>query len=190
MGSPWPVVRAFLRGLALDAFTSTTGHNAMWAICVDSIALLDDLQLLLRWLGLTSGRISKYNREYDKSYDQVHLSGPMAQRFLAEVPFLEPTKGRSADRLLAMTFDDHRNGADVIPLVHGSELYKLIPKGRAGRSGAGSGTSLEWRSLCDKRTTWPSRAMVTRIAEAGHALPSDVARALADRLHFSPVVAV
>lgn len=188
MGSPLPVVRAFLQGLALDAYTSTTGHNSKWAICVDSRVLLDDLQLLLRWWGLTSGRISKYNPIYMKSYDEVSLWGTMAQRFVSEVPFLEPSKTPSAERLLAMTFDDRRNGADVVPLLHGSELYKLIPKGLGGKSGAGTGSSVRWASLTDKRTIWPSRGIVARLAEAGHQLPADVQRVLDESLHFSRVV--
>lgn len=45
MGSPLHLVEAFLQGLALDAYTSTTGHNAKWAICLGAPLLLDDLQL-------------------------------------------------------------------------------------------------------------------------------------------------
>jgi hypothetical protein len=187
LGSPLPVVQAFLQGLALDAFTSTTGHNAMWAICLDSTLLLDDLQLLLRWWGLRSGRISKYNPLYDKSYDQVFLCGVEAQHFLEAVPFLEPSKAASANRLLDMTFDARRNGADVVRLVHGSVLHALIPRGRSGRNGKGTRTS-HWRSLCDKRTVWPSMAMVERLAATGVTLPTAVQRALDEHLHFSVVV--
>lgn len=187
MGSPLPVVQAFLQGLALDAYTSTTGHNAKWGICLDSALLLDDLQSLLRWWGLRSGRISKYNPIYDKSYEEVFLCGPEAQRFIETVPFLEPSKTASANRLRDMTFDDRRNGADVVPLVHGAKLYELVPKGRSGRNGAGTGVAHRWRSLCDKRTVWPSRGIVVRLAEAGHPLPHDVQRVLAERLHFSRV---
>lgn len=190
---PWPIMgsklgvgQAFIQGLALDAYTSTTQHNAMWAICVDSPQLLDDLQLLLRWWGLRSGRISKYNPKYDKSYEEVFLSGPQAQELLRAVPFLEPSKQASAARLAAMTLDNRRNGADVIPLVHGSVLHALIPKGRGGRAGKGTRTS-QWRTLCDPRTVWPSRAMVVRLVEAGFELPRDVRRAIAENLHFSPV---
>ena len=189
MGSPFAVVCAFLQGLALDAYTSTTGHNAKWAICVDSQKLLDDLQLLLRWWGLRSGRIGKYNPHYDKTYDEVFLCGSEAQRLVRAVPFLELTKQASAQRLLEMSFDPSRNGADVIPLVHGSVLYAGIAKGRGGRHGAGTGVAIRWRSLNDKRTVWPSHYIVQRLAEAGHPLPSDVQRVLDERLHFSPVVA-
>lgn len=187
MGSSLPTVQSFLQGLALDAYTATTGHDAKWAICLDSPILLDDLQLLLRWWGLRSGRISKYNPRYGKTYDEVYLSGPEAQTFLAAVPFLEPSKQASARRLASMTFDPRRNGADVIPVVHGSVLHALIPKGQSGRNGKGTRTS-QWRSLADPRTTWPSRAMVERLAVAGIALPEHIERVLAERLHFSPVV--
>lgn len=187
MGSPKHVVQAFLQGLALDAYTATTGKNAKWAICVDSPALLDDLQLLLRWWGIQSGRIRKYNPTYEKTYDEVFVSGSEAQRLLAVVPFLEPSKQASAERLLAMHFDVRRNSADLVPLVHGSALYAEIPRGHSGRGGAGTGVAVKWRSLCDKRTIWPSRHIVERIAEAGYSLPPDVQRVLDERLHFSQV---
>jgi hypothetical protein len=172
--------------LALDAYTSVAGHNAKWAICLDSQRLLDDLQLLLRWWGLRSGRVSKWNPAYGKAYDEVFLSGAEAQRLLAEVPFLEPSKQASADRLSSMSFDLRRNGSDVVPLVHGSVLHALIPKGVGGRAGKGTRTS-HWRSLCDPRTTWPSRGTVERLAFAGFPLPPAVERVLSERLHFSTV---
>jgi hypothetical protein len=187
MGSPLVVVQAYLQGLALDAYTSTTSQGAKWAICPDAPALLDDLQLLLRWWGIRSGRIGKYNPIYNKTYDEVFVCGIEAQRFVAAVPFLEPTKRPSADRLLHMIFDPRQNGADVVPLVHGSVLYAGIPKGYGGKNGAGTGAAAKWRSLCDKRTIWPSRHIVQRLAEAGHRLPADVQRVLDENLHFSPV---
>jgi hypothetical protein len=188
MGSPMEVVLAFLQGLALDAYTSTTGHNAKWAICLDAPLLLDDLQLLLRWWGIRSGRIGKYNPIYDKTYDEVFVSGSEAQRLVHAVPFLEPTKQPSAERLLRMAFDPRQNGADVVPLVHGSVLYAGIPKGRAGKNGEGTGVAVKWRSLNDRRTRWPSREIVQRISAEGYVLPTAVQRVLDDRLHFSTVV--
>jgi hypothetical protein len=189
MDSPEPVVLSYLRGLALDAYTSATGPSIKWAICVDSPSLLDDLQLLLRRLGLMSGRIAKYNREYDKSFDEVYLAGREAQRFVELVPFLEPGKRAAAERLSARELSECRNGADVVPLVHGSSLYADIPKGTGGRSGTGTGVAVKWRSLTDKRTLWPSRHLVERLAEAAHRLPSDVQRVLDENLRFSPVTA-
>ncbi len=102
----------------------------------------------------------------------------------------EPDKAAAARRLLAREVDGRRNSADVVPLVHGSVLYANILKGHGGRSGRGSGVAVQWRSLCDKRTQWPSRHIVQRIAEAGYRLPPDVQRVLDERLHFSPVVEV
>jgi hypothetical protein len=190
MDSPERVVLAYLQGLALDAYTSSTGPSIKWAICVDSPLLLDDLQVLLRRLGLLSGRVSKYNREYDKTFDEVYLSGREAQRLVASVPFLEPGKQAAAERLARRELSGCRNGADVVPLVHGSELYADIPKGRSGRRGAGSEVAVEWRALQDRRAVWPSRHMVERVAAAGYRLPSDVQRVLDERLQFSPVATV
>ena len=44
-----------------------------------------------------------------------------------------------------------------------------------------------WRSLTDKRTLWPSRYMVEKVAAAGYRLPRDVQRVLDENLRFSPV---
>lgn len=183
MRSPKAVVLAFLQGLALDAYTSSTGSFGKWAICVNSPLLLDDLQSALRHLGLLSGRNSKYNVIYGRSYDEVFLSGGEAQRFLSLVPFLEPSKQPSANRLLERPVDSRRNGSDVVPLVKGAELYAEIPKGRSGRSGA----AITWRALVDKRTVWPSRWIVEQLAAANVRLPDDVKRVLDENLHFSLV---
>lgn len=140
-------------------------------------------------MGIVSGRVGKYNPHYDKVYDEVFACGTQAQWLTSLVPFLEPTKQPSADAMMRREVDDRHNGADVVPLVHGSVLYDEIPKGRGGRGGAGSGSAAQWRSLCDKRTVWPSRGLVQRLAEAGYRLPADVQRVLDEDLHFSPVVA-
>jgi hypothetical protein len=187
MCSPETVVLAFLQGLALDAYTSSTGPYGKWAICLDSSPLLDDFQTVLRHLGFLSGRISKYNPVYGKSYDEVFLSGGEAQRFLRLVPFLEKGKQASADRLLERPVESRRNGSDVVPLVKGADLYAEIPKGRGGRNGAGTGVSITWRALVDKRTIWPSRWIVEQLAAAHVRLPDDVTRVLDENLHFSPV---
>jgi hypothetical protein len=187
MNSPRPVVLAFLRGLWLDAYTSVSGMPR-WGLCLDSGPLLDDVQTLLRRLGVVTGRVTKYNPKYDKTYDEVYATGDHAKALVRLVPFLEPDKAAAARRLLARGVDRRMNGADVVPLVHGSVLYADIPKGRSGRSGAGSGVAVRWRTLCDKRTVWPSRYIVERIAGAGHRLPPDVQRVLDERLHFSQVL--
>ena len=189
MESPEPVVRAFLSGLWLDAYTSVAGM-ARWGLCLDSPALLDDLQTLLRRLGIVTGRITKYNPKYGKSYDEVYATGDSAKQLVRLVPFLEPDKAASAQRLLEHPVDGRHNTADVVPLVHGSVLYSDIPRGYSGQGGAGSGVALTWRTLCDKRTVWPSRHIVERMAEAGYRLPPDVQRVLDERLQFSPVTAV
>lgn len=186
MESPEPVVLSFLSGLWLDAYTSVSGV-ARWGLCLDSPALLDDLQTLLRRLGIVTGRVTKYNPTYDKSYDEVYATGDNAKRLVRLVPFLEPDKAAAAQRLLDCDIDIRSNGADVVPLVHGSELFAEIPRGHSGRGGAGTGVAIKWRSLCDKRTVCPSRHMVERIAAAGYRLPPDVQRVLGEQLHFSPV---
>jgi intein/homing endonuclease len=189
MQSPRPVVISFLRGVWLDAYTSVAGMHR-WGLCLDSPEFLDDVQTLLRRLGVVTGRITKYNPVYDKSYDEIYAAGGQARRLVQLVPFLEPYKALSASRLLEVEGDTAHNGADVVPLVHGSRLYAEIPRGHSGAGGAGTGVAVKWRTLCDKRTVWPSRRIVQRIAEAGYRLPPDVQRVLDENLHFSPVVRI
>ncbi len=186
MASPKPVVLAFLQGLWLDAYTSVSGM-ARWGLCLDSPELLDDLQTLLRRFGVVTGRVTKYNPKYGKSYDEVYATGQNAKAIVRLVPFLEPEKAAAARRLLSHPVDSRRNAADVVPLVHGAMLYGEIPRGQSGRNGAGSGVAVAWRSLCDKRTIWPSRHIVQRVADAGYRLPPDVQRVLDESLHFSQV---
>jgi hypothetical protein len=189
MDSPRDVVVAFLRGLWLDAY-ATTARMPKWALCLDSPALLDDLQTLLRRLGVVTGRSTKYNPQYDKCFDEVYAVGRHAQRLIDLVPFLEPDKAAAADRLRAAVIDPRRNGADVVPLVHGSVLYAEMPKGTGGRSGAGTGVARKWRSLSDKRTVWPSRWTIEQVASSHVRLPYDVQRVVDEHLHFSPVQAI
>src|SRR4051812_6568935 len=177
MDSPAKVVLSFLRGLWLDAYTSVSGMPR-WGLCLDSPLLLDEVQVLLRRFGIVTGRVSKYNPKYDKTYDEVYAVGEQAKSLVRLVPFLEPDKAAAAQRLIDTPRDQRRNGADVVPLVHGSVLYEEIPRGWSGRGGGGTGVSLKWRCLVDKRTVWPSRHIVQRIAEAGYRLPPDVQRVL------------
>ena len=65
--SPRPMVLSFLQGLALDAYV-TVRSAPKWAICVDSPALLDDLQAVLTNLGIVHRR---FNSEYGKTYGEV-----------------------------------------------------------------------------------------------------------------------
>lgn len=189
MESPEPVVLSFLRGLWLDAYTSVAGMPR-WGLCLDSPPLLDDLQALLRRFGIVTGRVTKYNPKFGKNYDEVYATGQNAQGLAQLVRFLEPNKAAAAQRLLKREIDARHNAADVVPLVHGSVLYDEIPRGHGGRSGTGSGVAVAWRTLRDKRTAWPSRHIVERIAAAGYRLPADVQRVLDDTLHFSPVTSV
>ena len=179
MRSPREMVLAFLQGLALDAYV-TTSTTRKWAICVDSPALLDDLQAVLTNLGVVHGRISKYNKDYGKRYDEVYAAGVHAQRLVRLVPFLESEKARRADRLASLAISPNHGTADVVPGVAPRALYDLIPKGR--------GTRHEFRFLCDPRTRHVSRRSLERIAAVpGVELPQWLETVLDDDLHFSPV---
>ncbi len=188
--SPRSMVLAFLQGLALDAYVTTTGM-LKWALCLDSPALLDDLQAVLTNLGVVHGRITKHNKAYDKDYDEVYATGSHAQRLVGMVPFMEPEKAFEATVLGARYVDSRHSTADVVPGIDPRALYDLIPKGRPGRSGAGSGNSAEFAFLCDERTHHVSRHTLERVAAVpGVALPAWLRTVLDDELHFSPVESV
>ena len=121
---------AFLQGLALDAYV-TTSQAAKWAICLDSPALLDDLQAVMTNLGVLHGRVTNHNKEYDKDYDEVYAAGLQGQLMVSLVPFLEPDKAARAAVYLRM--DCGAGTADVVPGITGRELYELIPLGHAWR---------------------------------------------------------
>ncbi len=186
--SPREMVLAFLQGLALDAYVSN-GPTAKWAICLDSRGLLDDLQAILTNLGVTHGRISKYNREYDKTYDEVYTTGVSAQRLATLVRFFEPDKAARAEQLLARPFQIAHNTADIVPCVTPKDLYALVPYRQ--RNAAGRWLRTEFGFLHDRRTKFVSRYSLERVASIpGVVLPPHLRQILDDDLHFSPVVSV
>jgi ribonucleoside-diphosphate reductase alpha chain len=187
--SPREVVLAFLQGLALDAYV-TTSSMPQWAICVDSWGLLDDLQTVLTNLGVIHSRISKLNKANGKIYDEVYATGEQAQRVVELVPFLEPDKAARASGLTKVVYSGSHRTSDVVPSISPRELYELIPKGRSGRNGAGTGRSTEFGFLCDERTRHVTRRALERVAAIpGVVLPEWLQTVLRDNLHFSPVTA-
>jgi len=128
--SPRGMVLAFLQGLALDAYV-TTATAPKWAICLDSPRLLDDLQVVLTNLDVMTGRISKYNKEYGKYYDEVYAAGTQGQLMVSLVPFLEPDKAARAADYLQMTFksgttdDLHFSPVETVIDAGEAEVYDL-----------------------------------------------------------------
>lgn len=188
LDSPRDVVLAFLQGLALDAYTSTTGPNAKWALCVDSPGLLDDLQVLLRQLGIVSGRIGKYNPHYDKTYDEVFVCGSQAQRLASlALPRADQTAFRPCDdeargRRAAQRRRRRATCARLGPLQRDPE-GSWRPRWRRQRLGGAVAVALRQANCLAL-----ARA---RSASGGsrYRLPADVQRVLDEDLHFSPVMA-
>ncbi len=184
--SPREMVLAFLQGLALDAYV-TMATAPKWAICLDSPKLLDDLQAVMTNLDVMTGRVRKYNKDYDKYYDEVYAAGTQGQLMVSLVPFIEPDKAASASRYLQMNF---RSGtADVVPGVAGRELYDLIPPR------CGDGDEASWRRaftfLLDDRTKQVTRTTIERISTLpGVRLPEWLRQLVEGNLHFSPVESV
>ena len=185
--SPREMVLAFLQGLALDAYV-TTGDSAKWAICLDSPGLLDDLQTVMTNLGVMHSRITKYNKEYGKTFDEVYAAGLQGQLMCSLVPFPEPEKAERAARYLAKHCS--AGTSDVVPGISGRELYDLIPAGVRG-----SVTDPDWRGtfhfLLDPRTQHVTRRTIERVSTLpGVQLPAWLRQVIDGNLHFSPVIAV
>jgi adenosylcobalamin-dependent ribonucleoside-diphosphate reductase len=186
--SPRSAVLAFLQGLSLDAYVTVSGQPK-WAICLDAPALLDDLQSILTNLGIPQGRISKFNKDYGKSYDEVYVTGRAAQDLCALIPFVEPDKADRAAELCARSFRVAHNTADVVPGISPRELYDLLPYGERNLSGELIRT--EFAFLCDPRTKHVSRGTLERVWWVpGVRLPDWLDRVVLDRLHFSPVESI
>jgi adenosylcobalamin-dependent ribonucleoside-diphosphate reductase len=186
--SPRSMVLRFLDGLCLDAYITSSGM-AKWAICLDSEGLLDDLQAVLTNLGVVHSRITKQAPLYEKTFDEVYTAGREAQRLVAMLDFVEPHKALRAAELRARGFA--QSPWDIVPGINGRELYDLLPRGRSGRGGGGSGTSRTFSYLKDERTQNVSRASLERVATIEDVdLPEWLDVVLERNLHFSPVVSV
>jgi hypothetical protein len=184
MNSPRETTLAFLRGLALDAYTTLSGGSPRWAICVASGALLDDLQVLLTRLGIVHSRIEKWNAEYQRTYGEVYACGRHAQDLIGAAPFLEADKAKRAAPLLDL---DVRGGAwDAVPGLDPRALYEALPRGKSGRHGYGYRSAFS--HLRDRRTKQVSRRTLQRLAEVpGVQLPIWAQLVLAANLHLTPV---
>ncbi|MGA8841295.1 MAG: LAGLIDADG family homing endonuclease [Candidatus Aquilonibacter sp.] len=177
-------VLAFLTGLFLDAYVTTEGMSK-WAICLDSAGLLDDLQAVLTNLGVVHTRIEKLNREYGKTYGEVYATGRQAQKLLAMVQFPEPAKLARAWAVLTDSFA--QSAADVVPGVNSRALYEMLPRGKSGRGGAGTGgVRSRYTYLLDPRTKNVSWETLQRLSEEIE-LPEWLDEIVNRNLHFSPV---
>jgi hypothetical protein len=188
MASTREHVLAYLQGLAFDGYTANTGAGK-WAICLESDGLIDGLQELLTRLGVVNAQIGKLSRQTGKTYFELYAAGPWGQEVCRLVPFLEPDKAVRAALYLARTYSGV-SAADVIPGLSGSELYQLIPRGRNGRNGRGTGRQ-QFAYLLDRRTKHISRATVARVrATAGVSLPEWLEEVLDDSIHFAPLISI
>ena len=185
--SPRPMVLTFLEGLSLDSYI--TSSLPKWAICLASNGLLDDLQAVLTNLGVVHSRVTKYNAEYDRSFDEVYVSGRYAQQFLSMLSLPEPHKAARAYDLVASSLA--QSTADIVPGLDGRQLYELIPAGRPGRYGKGTGKARQFAYLLDQRTKAVSRESLERVATiSGVELEDWLETVIEQNLHFSPVTSV
>jgi adenosylcobalamin-dependent ribonucleoside-diphosphate reductase len=186
--SPRDMVLRFVEGLCLDAYITTSGM-VKWGISLDSEGLLDDLQAILTNLGIVHSRITKNAPLYEKTFDEVYTAGREAQRFVSMLEFVEPHKALKAEEVGSREFS--QSPWDIVPGISGHELYGLLPRGKAGRSGKGSGSSRAFSYLKDTRTQNVSRTSLERVATIEDVeLPEWLDVVLQRNLHFSPVVSL
>ena len=179
-------VIAFLEGLSLDAYVTSSGGASKWAICLDSPGMLDDLQSVLTNLGIVHSRIEKYNTQYDKTYGEVYAGGRAARKMIDLVAFPEVAKAARASKF-GSSFA--QSTADIVPGVSGRELYEMLPLGRSGRAGAGTSVRPRFTYLLDSRSKNVSWESVRRLSEEIE-LPEWLNEIVNRNLHFSPVEAV
>lgn len=179
------VALCFMQGVALDAYT-THRWAGKWGICLESRQAINQLQDLMTMLGVVNGQVPKFNKTMQKTYYELYAAGPWGQEMVRLVPFLEPDKSARAAEYLKRRY---RTGAtDLIPGVTGAELYSLVPRGRAGRRGRGSGRQA-LRHLRDPRTTKVTRASVMKVQAAGAVLPVWLGDVIDRQTRFVEVVA-
>jgi intein/homing endonuclease len=184
--SPKPVVLAFLQGLFQDSYIHN-GNSGKWGICVASPGLIDDLSAVLTNLGIVHGHAEKWNKEYERYYHELYVTGDHAKLLFSLVPFNEEHKKAAARIFLDNSYSC--NTADVIPGLKGRELHALLPSRRSRKAVGASRSSFS--ALLDDRTKSVSRRSLERIASApGVVLPRDLRIILDNNLHFSPVVKV
>ena len=175
----------FLQGVALDAYT-TNQYAAKWGICLESRGAIDGLQDLLTKLGIANAQIPKLNRTNGKTYYELYAAGPWGQEMCRLVPFLEPDKAARAEEFMTRAY--RTSSTDLIPGISGPELYALVPAGRSGRNGRGTGRQA-LNHLCDSRTRRVSRASVERARAAGALLPAWLVDVVETPKRFVEVVA-
>lgn len=179
--SSWPHVRAFMRGLFLDAFTAWMGRTPKWGLSVASMGLLDDVQVVLTNLGIVHGRGQRLNAMTGRDYGEVYAVGEQAQQLLRHVEFLEPEKKWRAEKRLAAK--PAQSTADVVPIVEPMDLHALIPRGSRGQR-----SKSRFSFLRDPRTKSVSRRTVERLGEIpGMVMPAQLEWVINEGIHFSPL---
>ena len=136
-------------------------------------------------LGVANAQIPKLNRKMGKTYYELYAAGPWGQEMCRLVPFLEPDKAAKAEQFLKRPY--RTPSTDFIPGITGPELYALVPRGRNGRNGRGTGRQ-SLRHLCDPRTRRVTRASLERARFAGANLPAWLVNVLESPLRFVEAV--
>jgi ribonucleoside-diphosphate reductase alpha chain len=174
MQSPLSHVLAFMRGLALDAYTT----KDKWAICLASDGLLDDIQDILTNLGIVHSRVKKWNPVYSRFYSEVYASGIHAVNLLNLIPFLEEHKVVLSNRLLRSFAI---STADVVPHASKSRFRTMVPASLL--SGGKPYATLR----NDAEMSW---GILQRLVNDGFNVGDDLRWVVERGVHFSPVESV
>ncbi len=160
--SPKNIVLSFLSGLFLDSYII----NNKWVMSQASNKLLDSLQTILTNLGIVTSRIRKFNKEYNRYYDEIYCSAENQKNLLNLVEYPTARKRNKAKEWLSNYQTYTTNTSDIIPI---DKKY--------------------WK-IQDKRTTNLSRATVQQVFDSGMPLPNYAKLLIRNNIHLSPVTNV
>jgi ribonucleoside-diphosphate reductase alpha chain len=144
---PWAVLQstretvlAFVRGLWLDGYVSVANREI--AICLASRKLVEQLQVVLDNLGLRSTLGRRFNKEYQRDYFTLYLTGPAFREFVRLVPLDEKHKREAAEQLAREDHVTESVWSDGVPCFR-EEMQAAIRSADATQA---------WRNVMDART--------------------------------------
>lgn len=179
---PWSVlqsrretVAAFIGGLWLDGYVRQDG---MVAICLNSPALLRQLQIVLNNFGLRAQIIRKHSKAYDKYFSELGLHGLDARRFADLFVLDDAHKNERLRELGERAKKTDAVYSDVVPCFR-DVVQAAILEARDTQA---------WRHVFDKRTRHLSWQTLRGVYERYRLAP--LAEIVENNIHFVPVRAI
>jgi len=163
----------FMNGLFSDGYVIK--NQAKIGICLSSKQIIDDLRYVLDNMGILSNTIEKYNKDYDRNYYELYVSGREAILLSNIILFNEDYR--------QILLDDMKNrsvgnsSSDIIPNVSRQYLFSLVPKDLRSK----------YYILNDPRTKHVSRQTILNMVDDGIDIPEDIANIIEHNIRFSKV---